>query len=111
MDCLITILGVSVAMNFSRPEKKLEKKVEHLYASTDPQFFREMSVLLGPGILQGNVITALNNSREIFPSMFSAIRAAKVSAKPRRHNLWRRGFSHQWLRVVDLVGRNSEALF
>lgn len=76
---LATIFIGAVAMNFSRPEKRLEKKVEHRYASKDPQFIREMSVLLGPGILQGNVITALNNGREIFPSMFSAIRAAKVS--------------------------------
>ena len=74
-----TIFVAAVVMNFSRPEKRLEKKVAHRYASTDPQFIREMSVLLGPSILEGNLVTVLNNGREIFPAMFNAICGAKVS--------------------------------
>jgi cardiolipin synthase A/B len=47
---LLTILAVVLAMNFMTPEKKLERKIEHRYAIADPQFRREMSVMLGPSI-------------------------------------------------------------
>ena len=58
---ILTIVGVALAMNFATPEKKLNRKVEHKYAVSDPQFRREMSILLGPTILSGNRITDLEN--------------------------------------------------
>ena len=74
---LLTLLVATVAMNFVRPEKKLERKVLHKHALNDPQFRREMSVLLGPGIMPGNRIVDLQNGDEIFPSMLEAIQGAK----------------------------------
>jgi cardiolipin synthase len=44
----LTVLVVVIAQNFSTPEKQLERRIEHHYAVSDPQFVREMSVLLGP---------------------------------------------------------------
>lgn len=44
---------------------------------SDPQFKREMSVLLGPAILPGNKIQVLHNGSEIFPAMLAAIRSAQ----------------------------------
>jgi cardiolipin synthase len=79
----ITVLATSLMLvllqNFKTPEKVLERKVEHRHAVSDPQFRREMSVLLGPAIVRGNHITALQNGNEIFPAMLRAIRSARTS--------------------------------
>lgn len=74
---LLTLLVAALAMNFGRPEKKLERKVMHKHALSDPQFRREMSVLLGPSVLAGNQISDLQNGDEIFPAMLAAIEGAK----------------------------------
>ena len=79
----ITVLATSliliVLQNFKTPEKVLERKVEHRYDISDPQFRREMSVLLGPTIIRGNKVSALQNGNEIFPAMLLAIRSAQTS--------------------------------
>jgi cardiolipin synthase len=74
---LCTLFVVVLAMNFHVPEKKLKHSMEHLYGITDPQFKREMSVLLGPAIVGGNRITDLQNGDEIFPAMLAAVRQAQ----------------------------------
>ena len=76
ITALVTALLVVLAMNFSTPEKKLERRIEHRHSTADPQFRREMAVMLGPGILEGNRITLLQNGREIFPAMLDAVAAA-----------------------------------
>ncbi|WP_409522996.1 phospholipase D-like domain-containing protein [Nitrincola sp. MINF-07-Sa-05] len=76
---LSTILILVFLQNFKSSEKVLERKAEHRYAISDPQFRREMSVLLGPAIVQGNKVTALHNGDEIFPAMLLAIREAQTS--------------------------------
>ena len=73
----LTLLVVALAMNFTRPEKKLKRKVMHKHALTDPQFRREMSALLGPSVLPGNRIDDYQNGDEIFPAMLEAIQGAK----------------------------------
>lgn len=79
----ITVLATSLLLvllqNFKTPEKVLERKVKHRYAVSDPQFRREMSVLLGPAIVRDNQVTALQNGNEIFPAMLLAIRSAQTS--------------------------------
>ena len=84
----VTVLLVLLAMNFVRPDKKVERKVEHRYGIHDEQFQREMSVLLGPAIVDGNRVTALQNGSEIFPSMLAAIRGAKVSISFETYIYW-----------------------
>ena len=74
---LATLFVVVVAMNLHTPEKKIQHKVKHLYGIADPQFKREMGALLGPAIVAGNRITALQNGDEIFPAMLEAIRRAQ----------------------------------
>ncbi|RCV90236.1 phospholipase D-like domain-containing protein [Billgrantia montanilacus] len=76
---LATGLVLLLLQNFKTPEKSLERKVEHRYAVSDLQFRREMSVLLGPAIVGGNQVTALQNGDEIFPAMLQAIRSAQTS--------------------------------
>ena len=77
ITALVTVLAVVLAMNFATPEKKLDRKIEHHYAISDPQYRREMSVMLGPAIVGGNRVLDLQNGDEIFPAMLGAIRAAQ----------------------------------
>jgi cardiolipin synthase A/B len=84
----VTVLGVVIAMNFMTPEKKLERKIEHRYAIEDPQFRREMSVLLGPTITEGNRVVALQNGDEIFPAMLTAIRSARRTINFETYIYW-----------------------
>ncbi|CAN5709163.1 phospholipase D-like domain-containing protein [soil metagenome] len=68
--------------------KGITRKVRHRYGISDPQFRREMSVLLGPSIMSGNRVTALHNGDEIFPAMLEAIRGAKVSITFETYVYW-----------------------
>lgn len=70
---------VVIGMNFLTSEKNLDRKVEHRHGLADPQFSREMGVILGPAIVGGNRITALHNGDAIFPAMLEAIAAARHS--------------------------------
>ena len=85
---LVTVLGAVLAMNFATPEKKLRKPLAHRYAITDPEFRREMSVMLGPAITPGNEVLALQDGDEIFPAMLTAIRGAKVSITFETYIYW-----------------------
>jgi cardiolipin synthase A/B len=72
-----TTLVVILALNLHTPEKTIKHEVEHCHAICDPQFRREMGALLGPAIIPGNRIDALENGDEIFPAMLAAISAAR----------------------------------
>jgi cardiolipin synthase len=88
ITAIVTLLLVVVAMNFATPEKKLERKIEHRYSVADPQFKREMGVLLGPAILPGNTIIDLENGDEIFPAMLQAIASAKKTVTFETYIYW-----------------------
>ena len=88
LTVLITIVAVVVGINFATPEKELERTVTHHYSISDPQFRREMSVMMGPSVLPGNQVTALNNGEEIFPAMLEAIRGAQVSVTFETYIYW-----------------------
>lgn len=85
---LLAFLVVIIAMNFSSSTKRLEYGVSHRYAVTDAQFEREMGVLMGPSIVRGNQIDALQNGDEIFPAMLEAIRAAKQTITFETYIYW-----------------------
>ena len=88
VTALATLLVVVVSLNFATPEKKLEQVVAHRYGATDPAFEREMGVLLGPAIVGGNQITALQNGDEIFPAMLKAIAGARTSITFETYIYW-----------------------
>src|SRR5207342_747640 len=88
ITALATLLVVVSSLNFVVPEKKLERKIEHRYAVSDPQLRREMGVLLGPTILPGNRVTALENGDEIFPAMLAAIRGAQKTITFETYIYW-----------------------
>lgn len=85
---VLTALAVVLATNFSTPEKKIDRKVVHRHAVADPQFRREMSVLLGPAILPGNRVRAFQNGEEIFPAMLEAIGAARRTINMETYIYW-----------------------
>lgn len=81
------VIGV-VVINFRTPEKRVQHQVRHLYGIADPQFEREMGTLLGPAIVLGNKIAALENGDEIFPAMLGAIRGAKSTINFETYIYW-----------------------
>ena len=92
---LVTVLAVVLAMNFATPEKKLERKIEHHYAINDAQYRREMSVMLGPAIVGGNQVVALQNGDEIFPAMLKVIRAAQATITFETYIYWSGGIGKE----------------
>ena len=81
---MFTALGsAAAAVVFTRNFLEAEKRIDHLipfdYGPEDPRFRRTMSQLLGPPLLEGNSVTALQNGAQIFPAMLAAIQAAKNS--------------------------------
>lgn len=75
---LLTAFSTLVAVNlFSDGEKKITRRVEHLYDVASPQFVRSMGVLLGPPLVGGNRTETLLNGDQIFPSMLQAIGSAR----------------------------------
>ena len=77
LSVISTLIIGTVVLNLRRPEKEERHRVERLYQTRSPQFKREMGVLLGPAIVPGNRIRALQNGDEIFPAMLEAIGAAQ----------------------------------
>ncbi|MEX3844759.1 cardiolipin synthase [Paraburkholderia sp. BR10882] len=73
----VTLVVILVIANLTSGEKKIEHKIDRLYASDSPQFIRSMGLLLGPPVVGGNRFKVLVNGDEIFPSMLAGIRAAQ----------------------------------
>lgn len=72
-----TLIVTVLVLNFRKPEKEPQHRVERCYDTHDPQLRREMGVLLGPSIVPGNRIEPLENGDQIFPAMLEAIRSAQ----------------------------------
>lgn len=88
ITALATLLIVVLSLNFAAPEKHLERKIEHRYAVSSPQFRREMGVMLGPAIVPGNHVVDLENGDEIFPAMLAAIRGAQKTITFETYIYW-----------------------
>ena len=85
---LITTIVVVISVNFHRPEKTVRHAITHCHGIRDPQFELEMDAMLGPDVLEGNSITALQNGDEIFPAMLQAIRGATQSITFETYIYW-----------------------
>ncbi|QOW23078.1 phospholipase D-like domain-containing protein [Novilysobacter avium] len=88
LTVLVTAVVVVIGLNFTTSEKHIERRIDHHYAISDEQYEREMAVMLGPGILTGNKVEALNNGRQIFPAMLEAIRSARASITFETYIYW-----------------------
>ncbi len=84
---LTAVFGL-LAYNLFGGEKRIEHRLERLYATEDPQFSRELGVLLGPPVVGGNAYRVLKNGDEIFPAMLGAIRAAQQTITFESYIYW-----------------------
>lgn len=73
----VTLLVVLVVLNATSGEQRIREQVQTAFGIGEDQFVREMSVLLGPPIVDGNAVAALHNGDEIFPAMLAAIDSAR----------------------------------
>jgi cardiolipin synthase len=88
VGALIAVVVTVVAMNFVTGEKEIQRSLEHRYAVDDPQFVRELGILLGPAIVPGNRIENLENGAEIFPAMLAAVKGAKQTISFETYIYW-----------------------
>ncbi len=79
VTAVVTAAVTTFARNFISGEKKIRHRIAQRYGISNPQFERSMSQLLGPPILENNLVLPLRNGVEIFPAMLAAIAAAERS--------------------------------
>jgi cardiolipin synthase A/B len=84
----ITLFLTILFLNLRAGEKQIRYELSHRFAVSDPQFLRSMDHLLGPGVLAGNRIKALQNGDEIFPAMLAAIRRARETITFETYIYW-----------------------
>lgn len=88
LSILITAIVVMLVMSLGRSDKTVSRRLGHRFSVADPQFRREMSVMLGPAITHGNQVTALQNGADVFPAMLAAIRSARHSITFETYIYW-----------------------
>ncbi len=104
---MFALLAVAVVTNFLTPEKSIQREIRHTYSISDPQFRREMSVLLGPPILSRNKVTALQNGNEIFPSMLEAIHSAVSSIDFETYIYWSGSIGREFTTALSERARSG----
>ena len=97
---LATGLVVMLVANLSLGDKAIDENVPTLYAVSDPQFLRNMNVMLGPAMVAGNRTEALLNGERIFPEMLKAIRAARRTITFESYIYWKGGIGEQFTRAL-----------
>lgn len=88
IGALLAMSFTVIALNFVQPERRIQRQVEHRYATDDPRFRHELSTLLGPPIIGGNRVENFENGEEIFPAMLAAIRGAQHSINFETYIYW-----------------------
>jgi cardiolipin synthase len=83
-----TLFITLLLLNLHAGEKQIRYELEHRFGVADPQFVRAMDHLLGPGLLNGNKITAYQNGDEIFPAMLQAIESAQKTITFETYIYW-----------------------
>ena len=84
----ITLFLTILFLNLRAGEKQIRYELTHRFAVSDPEFLRSMDHLLGPGVLAGNRIKALQNGDEIFPAMLAAIGSARETITFETYIYW-----------------------
>lgn len=103
---IATLLVTILVLNLSTSEKKVQRKIEPLYAVADDQFARTMGSLLGPPLVAGNSVVDLQNGDAIFPAMLEAIASARRSICFETYIYWS-GATGQ--KFADALGERASA--
>lgn len=106
ITALVTIVLTVLVLNLQAGEKHIKYDLQHTFAVEDPAFVRTMDVILGPGLMPGNIVTPLQNGDEIFPSMLEAIRGAQQSITFETYIYWS-GTVGQWF--ADALSERARA--
>ena len=104
---VFTLVAVLLTVNFVSGEKKVEQRVERLYALDDPRFRYELGLLLGPPFVDGNSYKVLRNGDEIFPSMLDAIKAARTSITFETYIYWSGNTGREFAQQLSLAARRG----
>ena len=85
---VVTLLVTLIVLNLMPAERRIEHRIERLYDTASPQFYRSLGVLLGPPVLDGNRVQDFQNGDRIFPAMLGAIRAARRTISFETYIYW-----------------------
>ncbi|HTH60850.1 MAG TPA: cardiolipin synthase [Paraburkholderia sp.] len=110
LTVVATLVVVLVIANLTSGEKKIEHKIDRLYASDDPQFIRSMGLLLGPPVIGGNRFDVLLNGDEIFPSMLEGIRSAERTITLETFIYWAGAIGEEFARALSDKARDGVAV-
>lgn len=88
VGALFSAAALLLALNLAAGEQRIERRLQHRWGVEDPQFSREIGILLGPSIVDGNRVSDLENGEQIFPAMLQAIRAARRSITFETYIYW-----------------------
>lgn len=88
LSVLATVVVGLLVLNFATGEQRIEEQIPTTYGIDEGQFRREMGALLGPPIVGGNAVTALDNGDEIFPAMLAAIEGAERTVTFETYIYW-----------------------
>ncbi len=102
----LTLVVVLIVVNFMTGEKKIEHRLTRTDSVESPQFALELSVLLGPPLVDGNRVGALFNGDEIFPPMLAAIRGAKQTINFESYIYWSGDIGQQF---ADALAERARA--
>ena len=80
--------GVVVVGNFFGDGKRVRHRIVCPYSIGDDAFIRSVGQLMGPPLLHGNSVTALQNGSQIFPAMLEAIRQAEHTITFENYIFW-----------------------
>jgi cardiolipin synthase len=106
---LVFALIAIVVANVKTPEKRIEHRVAYRHPLADPQFRREMAVMLGPAIVPGNRIDDFQNGCEIFPAMLEAIASARRTITFETFIYWSGGIGERFsAALADRAGAGVE---
>jgi cardiolipin synthase len=106
----VTLVVILLIANLSSGEKKIEHKIDRLYASDDPQFLRSMGLLLGPPVISGNHFEMLHNGDRIFPSMLEGIRSARQTITFETFIYWSGEIGEQFAQALADKAREGIAV-
>jgi len=95
-----------LAANAGSGEKKIDRPLGRLYATDDAQFRRDMSLLLGPPILDGNKVEVLLNGDRIFAAMLAGIRQAKRTINFETYIYWSESIGREF---ADALSERARA--
>jgi len=101
VGALVAMLATVLALNFVSAEKQIERSLVHSYNVGDPQFLRELGIMLGPSIVDGNQVVNLENGDRIFPAMLAAIRGAQHSINFESYIYWSGSIGKQFAQALE----------